>query len=181
MKRALLIVDIQKDYFPGGRGELFEPEKAAANAKAVLDYFRSSGEEVIFIRHESEEKGNFLFSNGSEGTQIYPLLAPLENERVFTKRVPDSFLSNGLADYLKKAGVTELIVCGMMSHMCIDTTVRAAASRGYKVTVLEDACTTLDLSRHGVLYPAQQVHEIFMASLDGAFAKVITTNVFLEG
>ncbi len=179
MKRALLIVDIQNDYFAGGRGELFEPEKAAVNAKAALDYFRKTGEEVIFIRHESTEEGDFLFSHGSFGTEIYPLLAPREGEKVFVKSVPDSFLSDGLAEHLKNSEISELVVCGMMSHMCIDTTVRAAASRGYKVILLEDACTTLDLERHGVRYPAKQVHEIFMASLDGAFAKVITTDSFL--
>ena len=176
--RALLIVDIQKDYFEGGKGVLFEPEKAAANAKKLIEYFRRKNEPVIYIRHISTEDGAVLFLPGSEGTEIYPIIQPLEEEKVFIKHVPDSFMAEGLTDYLEQMNIKELAVCGMMSHMCIDTIVRSAKEKGYNVTLLEDACTTMDLEWQGKRYPAETVHHIFMASLIGTFATIMKTEEF---
>lgn len=175
MKRALLLVDIQKDYFEGGKNVLFEVEKAVANAKKLIEHFHQTGEPVIYIRHISTEEGAVLFLPGSEGTEFYPAVQPTKEDKIFIKHVPDSFMAEGLIDYLEDHDITDLVVCGMMSHMCIDTTVRSAKEKGYNVTLLEDACTTMELEWKGTRYPAETVYNIFMASLIGTFATIIKT------
>lgn len=180
MKRALILVDIQKDYFEGGKGVLHEPERAAANAKRLIDRFRRKQEPVIYIRHISTEEGAVLFLPHSVGTEIHPSVQPEEKEPIFVKHVPDSFMAEGLTEYLEQNEIRQLVICGMMSHMCIDTTVRSAKAKGYDVILPEDACTTMDLEWRGRRYPAETVHNIYMASLVGTFAVIGKTDDYLE-
>ena len=180
MKRALLIVDIQKEYFEGGKCVLHEPVKAAEKAKQLIDYFHRTNEPVIYICHINTGENASAFVQGSEGTQIYQGITPAACDQVFYKHVPDSFMSDGLEDYLRQKEINTLTICGMMSHMCIDTTVRSAKVKGYEVTLLEDACTTMDLEWDGTKYPAETIHNIYMASLCGSFATVMKTEEYIK-
>ncbi len=180
MKQGLVLVDIQKDYFKGGKHELFEAEKAAREAEKVLTYFRRKNLPVFYVQHINNKKNATFFTPHSSGVEIFEGIAPQENETIITKYYPDSFFETDLKEQLEKQGVTELVVCGMMTHMCIDTTVRAAVSHGYTVTLIEDACTTRDLEWEGEVLSAQYVHKVFMASLNGIFAKVIKTSEWLK-
>jgi nicotinamidase-related amidase len=101
-------------------------------------------------------------------------------EKVFVKHTPNSFFDTGLADELTGKNIEHIVICGMMSHMCVDTTVRAANSLGIPTTVLHDACATKDLVWEKDLIPASVVHGTFMASLQNVFAKVISTAEFLK-
>lgn len=180
MKTALIIIDIQNDYFPGGKFELFNSKQAAQNAKLVLDYFRKEKLSVVHIQHVNEMKNASFFVKGTEGVEIYKEVAPLNGEAVFTKPAPNSFFMTGLDEYLKREGIKHLVVCGMMSHMCIDTTVRAAKDLGYTITLLHDACTTRDLTWDNKIISAKTVHETFMAAINGTFANVISVDKFLD-
>ncbi len=180
MKSALVMIDIQNEYFPGGACELFQPEQAAAKAKLILEYFRKHDMPVCHIQHISNYPGAATYLEGSRGAQIHSAVAPIENEKVFIKHAPSSFFQTGLADALLKQEINNLIVCGMMSHMCVDTTVRAAKDYGFTVSVIDDAVTTMDLTRNGSIIPAQTVHDVMMASLSGVFAKVISADEFLN-
>lgn len=179
MNSALILIDIQNDYFPGGKRELNQPERAARQAKRVLEFFRAENLPVFHIRHVSTgEKARFFLPN-TAGTEIHPLVSPAEGEPVLVKHAPSAFLNTGLNEALRRIGVDQLVLCGMMSHMCIDTSVRAAKDLGFSVTLLEDACTTKDLEWDGERIPAETVHRAFMAALDGAFARVVRTEDFL--
>lgn len=180
MKSALIMIDIQNEYFPGGACELFQPEQAATKAKQILEYFREHDMPVCHVQHISNYPGATSYMEGSKGTEIHPLVAPIGNEKVYVKHAPSSFFQTGMADDLLKQGINHLIVCGMMSHMCVDTTVRAAKDYGFTVTVIDDACTTKNLSIRGTEIPAKIVHDVMMASLNGVFAKVITADEFLS-
>lgn len=180
MKRALILVDIQKDYFEGGKGVLHEPEQAAANAGKLIDRFRRNQEPVIYIRHISTEEGAVLFLQDTAGTEIHPSVQPEEKDPIFVKHVPDSFMAEGLTEYLEQNEIRQLVICGMMSHMCVDTTVRSAKARGYDVILPEDACTTMDLEWQEKCYPAETVHNIYMASLIGTFAAICKTEEYLK-
>jgi nicotinamidase-related amidase len=103
----------------------------------------------------------------------------LDNEYLVVKHTPNSFFETNLADILKQEGITDLVICGMMSHMCVDTTTRACKDFGIKVTLLSDACTTKDLIYNGKVIPAETVHDVFMASLNNMFASVIETSVLV--
>src|SRR5580765_43868 len=172
--RALLVIDIQNDYFPGGKMALEGPEAATAHAASALAKFRERGWPVIHVRHLSVRPGSTFFLPGTEGAEIHASVRPLDGETVLEKNFPNSFRGTELDGRLKRAGVGELVVAGMMTHMCVDASVRQAADLGYKVTLLGDACATRAQSYAGETVPARQVHAAFLAALNGFYAKVIT-------
>jgi nicotinamidase-related amidase len=173
MASGLLIIDIQNDYFPGGAFPLVEPEAAAEAAHTLLDAFRARGEPVIHVRHVSPEPDAGFMRPGTEGVEIHPLVAPSGDERVIEKGAPNSFLDTGLKDTLDADGIDELVVVGMMSSMCVDATVRAAADLGLTVTVAHDGCAAPDLRFGNTHVPGESVHAAFMAALDGTYATVV--------
>lgn len=179
MKSAIILVDIQNDYFPGGANPLHEPEQAAGRARRVLQLFRRQGWPVCHVQHISARPGASVFLPDSRGAAIHEQVAPLAGEKVYVKHTPNAFHQTGLMEDLRALGVEHLVVCGMMSHMCIDTTVRAARDLGFSVTLLQDACTTKSLTWEGAAIPARTVHNTIMASLNGSFAYVIPTDRFL--
>ena len=175
-ERALLIIDIQNDYFPGGKMELEGADAAAANASGALSRFRKEGGTVFHVRHLSTRPGATFFLPSTSGAEIHPAVRPQGAERVIEKSFPNSFRATDLDQVLKAAGVKEMVVAGMMTHMCVDASVRQAADLGYKVTLLGDACATRAQSFGGENVPARQVHAAFLAALNGFYAKVIPTH-----
>jgi len=174
MTTALLIIDIQNDYFPGGRMELVGSPAASLEAKALLQAFRARGLPVIHVQHLSTRPGATFFLPDTEGVRIHRDVQPVAGETVVTKHFPNAFRETGLADTLRERGIDALVIAGMMSHMCIDTSTRAAADAGFACTLAHDACATRDLAFGGTTIPAAQVHAAFMAAINGAFAKVVT-------
>ncbi len=179
MKSALVLVDIQNDYFAGGRCELYRPEQAAENAAKLLNYFRAQGLPVFHVQHVNIRKTATFFIPETEGVRIHQSVTPLPTETVVVKHAPNSFFGTGLHEKLVAVEAEHLVLCGMMSHMCIDTTARAAKDYGYAVTLIQDACTTKDLQWGETVLDAQTVHQVFMASLNGIFAKVQKADDFL--
>jgi len=178
MSEGLLLIDLQNDYFPGGRYPLSRPETALENARRVLSAFRAHGLPVFHIQHLNPP-GAAFFLTGTSGAEIHAGVAPLPTEPVLVKHAPDSFYETGLADVLQKSGVDRLTVCGMMTHMCVDTTVRAARNLGIPVTLIGDACAARALSWNGTAVPAEAVQAAYLAALNGSFAKVCTAEEFL--
>ncbi|PRY14631.1 cysteine hydrolase family protein [Kineococcus rhizosphaerae] len=178
MARALLVIDIQLDYFPGGAYPLVAPEAAATAAGRVLEAARSEGWLVVHVQHHSVDGTPFLVP-GTEGAQIHPAVAPADDELVVTKHAPNSFLETGLQETLSGAGVDDLVVAGMMTSMCVDSTVRSAAERGFTVTVVADACAAPDLTLGASTVPGPQVHAAFLAALGGGFATVTDSEALL--
>ena len=176
MRRALVIVDIQKDYFPGGAHPLVAPEAAATAARRVLDAFRASGDPVVHVRHVWDEDDATFMRPETEGIEIHPEVAPADGELVITKEFPNSFRETALEGELRARGVESLVVCGMMTSMCVDATVRAAVDLGFDTTVVHDACATCDLEFDGRSVPAAQVHSAFLAALGDGYAAVVSSD-----
>src|SRR6266542_792721 len=170
--RTLLIIDIQRDYFPGGAYPLVEPEAAAEATRQVLDGFRAAGDPVIHMKHVWDAPDAEFMRPGTEGIEIHPAVAPAEGELVLEKTNPNAFLETGLEEELRKRGAADLVVAGMMSSMCVDATVRAAADLGFSPTVVHDACAAPDLDFNGVEVPGAAVHAAFMAALADSYAEV---------
>jgi nicotinamidase-related amidase len=180
MKEALLLIDIQNDYFPGGKMELVSMEEAAKKAGELLKAFRTASKPVFFIKHISTRSDATFFVPGTQGTDIHSSVNPLPDETIIEKHFPNSFLQTELLSVLKESEVTDLIICGAMIHMCIDTTVRAAKELGFKCTLIADACATRNLKFGEEILPAQTVHASFMAALDGMFATIMTVDKYLN-
>jgi nicotinamidase-related amidase len=181
MKTALLLVDIQNDYFPGGKMELVAMAAAAAQAQALLAAFRRRQWPTFHIQHVSLRKGAPFFAPGTPGVEIHAGIAALPGETVIAKHFPNSFRDTGLTEILNAAGVGELVICGAMSHMCIDASTRATADQGFGCTVIHDACATMDLTFGEKVIPARQVHGAFMAALASFYARVLSREEFLRG
>ena len=179
MNPTLLIIDIQNDYFPGGKMELAGMQEAAINAKHIITYFRNNGWPVIFIQHIAIKLNATFFIQDTEGIKIHSSVKPLENETVIVKNYPNSFRDTSLSSHLNRMQTTDLVICGAMSHMCIDTTTRAAFDLGYSCKLISDACATKDLKYNDQLVKANDVQTAFMAALNGTFAQVVTTNEYL--
>jgi nicotinamidase-related amidase len=165
---ALIIIDIQDFYFPGGAAELVEPEKAAEQAKILLNHFRENKGLVVHVKHD--------FSPGGE---IHHLVKPLDNEKVFTKKEVNAFLNTGLNEYLKQNHIKYVTLCGMQTHMCLEAATRAAHDFGYNCTVVEDACATRDLKFGEVTIKAKDVHYSTLATLK-SYAKIVNLKEYLE-
>ena len=175
MKRALLIVDVQNDYFPGGNMELHNSLAASRNIKEVLTYCRGNSLPVIHVQHVAARPGATFFLPETPGVEFHNDVTPNAGEKIFVKHTPNSFRETGLHEYLAAQQITSLIIVGMMTHMCIDTTVRAAFDFGYECLVVGDCCATRALKFGDKDIPAEDVHAAFLAALHGMFAKVVTT------
>lgn len=180
MKPALILVDIQQDYFPNGRMEVAGAIEASMAARKLLEQFRENKLSIIHIQHISTRPGAAFFLPGTEGISIHENVAPLPHEIVIQKHFPNSFRDTQLNDYLTSKGIKELVICGMMSHMCIDATVRAAFDKGYACTVAHDACATRSLVFNGAVVPAEHVHGAYMAALGAVYAKVLAAEEVIE-
>jgi nicotinamidase-related amidase len=178
---ALLIVDLQNDYFEGGKFQLTRTGQAAQNAAALLQAFRAQGRPVVHIRHEILRQPAPFFAPGSEGADIHSSVAPRADELVITKNFPNSFRDTDLLAKLAQSKVTDLVIVGAMSHYCIDATTRAASDLGFNCSVAHDACATRALEFDGVKTPAPQVHAAFMAALAMGYASVVASGEILQG
>ena len=172
MKTALLLVDIQRDYFPKGRMEVAGAGDASLVARRLLDRFRVKRLPVIHIRHIAMRPNATFLLPDTEGINFHDNVSPLAGEKVITKHYPNSFRGTDLEEHLLSQGIKNLVICGMMSHMCIDATARAAFDNGYACTVVHDACATRNLAFNGVDIPSQHVHGAYMAALGAVYAKV---------
>ncbi|EKD71720.1 MAG: isochorismatase [uncultured bacterium] len=173
MNTALILIDIQNDYFPGGNMELVGIENAASNARQLLNKFRNKKSPIFHIQHVSIRPNATFFIPDTKGVDINDYVKPNSDEAIITKHYPNSFRDTDLHEKLKQHGIEKLIICGAMSHMCVDSTTRAAFDLGYKCIVISDACATKDLSIHDIHIPAQQVHAAYMAGLHGIFSEVV--------
>lgn len=183
MKKALLIIDIQNDYFPGGSHLLYQPEAAGMNAGKLLEYARQKEIEVVHIQHIALNEGADFFLDGMYGSKINDCVQPIEKEKVIVKNYPNGFRGTGLLEYLRQKNIEKLIVCGMMTDVCIDATVRAAMDLGFKTVVVGDACATENRELYGKTIHAKEVHESYLAgftALGNLYAQVITTEEFLN-
>src|SRR5262249_36712496 len=131
-KRALVLIDIQNDYFPGGKWALSGIESAADNAAKLLASARAAGDLVVHVRRESPTADGPFFAPGAEGSKIHEKVKNIEGEAVVLKNQVNSFRETGLKAILDRHGIEEVVICGAMSHMCVDAGTRAASDLGYK-------------------------------------------------
>jgi nicotinamidase-related amidase len=166
--KALLIIDIQDFYFPGGKSALVEPEKAAANAALLLTDFRKKNMKVIHVRHNSEPGG-----------KINDIVKPLPSEKIISKDAVNSFLGTDLLEFLKANKTDTLVICGMQTHMCVEAATRAASDYGFKCILIHDACATKDLKFGDYTIKAADVHYSTLSTLK-SYAVVQSSAEYLK-
>ena len=170
---GLILVDIQNDYFAGGRMELVGMEAAGATARKLLDFFRERQWPTFHIQHVAIREGATFFLPDTKGVEIHETVEPHPEDPVIQKHYPNSFRETRLLKELDKDRIKELVICGAMSHMCIDATTRAAFDLGFNCVVIQDACATRNLEFGGKTISADLVHGSFMAALGSVYARVL--------
>ncbi|GAB4419335.1 MAG: cysteine hydrolase family protein [Anaerolineales bacterium] len=178
MRTALLLIDIQNDYFPGGKMELEGPVEAAQKAAELLQCFRDHAMPTVHIQHVSLSPDATFFISGDRGTDIHEITVHYEGEPLVQKHYPNAFRETNLQEMLREWEIERVIVTGMMTHMCVDATARAAADYGFQIIVVEDACATRALTYGETLIPAAHVHKAFLAALK-SYGQVMTTEMTL--
>jgi nicotinamidase-related amidase len=179
MNTALLLIDIQNDYFPNGRMPLEKSLETSQKAKDVLHLYRNNKLPIVHIQHISTRPDAVHFLPCTKGVEFHEDVTPLKNEVIIKKHYPNSFKDTSLLNYLTKNKINHLVIAGMMTHMCIDATVRAAYDAGFSCTVLHDACATKNLEFNNMIIPAQSVHNAFIAALQTTYATITTVREHL--
>jgi len=179
-KTALIIIDIQYDYFEGGKNPLEGSYRACLKAKELLNFFRQKYWYVVHVRHVAAKAGATMLLGETRGSEIHHELKPLATEKIITKHFPNSIKQTDLLDYLRELGTERIVVCGMMTHMCVDSTVRTAKEHGFDCTVIYDACATKKLQINDSILDAKTVHDSFMAAMKSYFAHIRTVDEFIS-
>jgi nicotinamidase-related amidase len=180
MSDGLVLVDIQNDYFKGGKMALEGSHEAAEAACLLLSYFRKNGMPLAHIQHVAGHAGATFFIPNTPGTEIHASVKPLETETVIQKHFPNSFRQTGLLAHLQQKGVRRLVIAGMMTHMCVDATARAATDLGFQCLIAQDGCATRSLKFQDRIIPAEDVHGAFLAALNGAYGRVMSVDQIIK-
>lgn len=180
MNSALLLINLQNDHFPNGRMPLEKSIEVSLKAKEILQLCRSKKIPVIHTQHISTRVDANYFLPCTKGIEFHPNVLPIKNELIIKKHYSNSFKDTNLLNHLHKHKINHLIICGMMTHLCIDATVRAAADFSFHCTVLADACATKNLEFNNVFIPAQNVHYAFLAAFPPTYAHVTSVNEFIQ-
>jgi nicotinamidase-related amidase len=178
MKTALILIDFQKDYFPGGKHPMVNALEAAKNAYMLLQCFREHNGYHVHIQHISKERDAAFFIPGDRGTDIHDSVAHFEGEPIVYKHTPNAFLNTELLTLLKGQEIERLVICGMATHLAVEATTRAASDLGFQVIVAEDACATRDLQSGDTIIPADQVQKTSLAALK-SYSKVMKSEAIL--
>lgn len=180
MITALIIIDIQNDYFDKGAMPLVGSDKACNNAKLILERFRTKSLPIVHIQHIATRPTATFFLPNTKGAEIHEHVKPMDKEKVIVKHYPNSFRETELLDYLRGENISNLVICGMMTHMCVDATVRAAKDYGFNILLIGDACATKDQEINGQIVKAEEVQKSFLAALNYFYTSVKATSSYLN-
>lgn len=176
MRPALLVIDVQNEYFaPYGQWVLPEGEKALGMIQQLLTSSRATHVPIFHIVHESLDPQSAVFRSGTPGIDMHPAITVMHGEKQIVKHFPGSFTQTALEANLQQLNIDTLIICGFMTHMCCDTTTRQARERRFNIMFASDATATRDLKRADHMVPYQTIQESTLAVM-GHFAEILSTD-----
>lgn len=180
MNTALVLIEYQNDHFPNGRMPLEKSTEACLKAQEALQLYRAKQFPIIHVQHISTRPNAMHFLPCTKGIEFHPNVQPLKNETIIKKHYPNSFKDTGLLNHLIKNQINHLVIAGMMTHLSVDASVRAAYDLGFSCTVLHDACATKNLEFNNMIIPSQSVHNAFIAALHPLYANIMSVKEFLQ-
>lgn len=179
MKRALVVIDVQKEYFDGAL-PITGRDQSLANICQVMDASSKAGIPRIVVQHTMPTKDLPIFQRDTGAWALHPEIAARGAELSIEKNLPGSFTNTGLEEWLRKQGVETVVISGYMTHMCCDTTARQAVHRGFKVEFLSDATGTLPLDNAGGKVTAEELQRSILAAQQHLLSEVIGTKDWLK-
>lgn len=179
-RTALLLVDIQQGFDDHAYWGPRNNPDAERNAARLLAAWRANGMPVVHLQHQSVEPNSPLRPD-RPGVAIQEVVTPLPEEPVLPKSVNSGFIGTGLEDHLRQNDIDTVVVCGLTTNHCVETTTRMAGNLGFDTWLVSDACATFDRTGpDGQVWPAETIHAVSLASLHGEFATVVTTDELLQ-
>ncbi len=178
-QRALLVIDVQNEYFTGKLPVTYPPE-SFANVLAVMDAASAHGVPVIVIRHSSTQPDAKTFARGSDGWRLHAEVEKRRRDHLIEKTLPGSFTGTSLEEILKSIGADTIAICGYMTQMCCDTTSRQAFHLGFAVEFLSDATGTLDIANAAGKVSAEELHRAVLVTQAMRFARVIPSSEWTD-
>lgn len=179
MKQALLVIDVQNDYFKQGKMELHLPEVALHRINQLEVFFTRNNLPIIYIQHIKDQLDADFFARGTTGSHLHDGLNIHSSSIIIEKHYPNSFFETTLKEHLDSLKIEQVVITGMMTHMCIDSTTRASKEFGYNPILISDATATRNLAFQGHEVLAEDVQLAFLAALEN-FSQVMTTDHFLK-
>lgn len=180
-KTPLILIDMQVGFDEPFWGKRNNPD-TESNVQLLLNLWRSKNRPVIHVKHCSIEEGSPLHKD-SKGVEFKPEVTPIDNEIVFEKSVNSAFIGTNLEAYLKNNNFETLVIVGLTTDHCVSTTTRMAGNLGFSPLLVSDATATFDKTGpSGIVYKADEIHNIHLASLHNEFCEVCTTlSIINEG
>jgi nicotinamidase-related amidase len=174
MKTALLVIDVQNEYFSGARPVSYPPG-SLENILKAMEAAHAHGLPIVLIQHASLNPQAEAFRKDSHGWKLLPEVMERPHDVVIPKNYPGSFTRTNLEIWLHERGIERVVICGYMTQMCCDTTARQAFHREFKADFLADATGTLDQANAAGKISAEQLHKAILIVQQSAFSRVLTT------
>ncbi|UGA53921.1 cysteine hydrolase family protein [Vibrio sp. VB16] len=170
-QKALIVIDLQYDYFPEGKFPLWNTKQTLMNVKSSINKANSLSIPVIHVQHIADPARGIspFFNEGTAGAEIHKEVVNVApNGDVVIKHCADAFFRTNLEETLNKYGVDELLICGMMTQNCVTHTAISKSAEKYRVSILSDACTTTDEMIHNIALHAIS-NRVELLSFEQAF------------
>lgn len=179
MKRALLVIDVQNEYFTGKLPVTY-PSKSLDNILQVMDIAEQRGIPIIVVRHAHPQEDSPIFRKGSKEWELHPEVAKRHYDLLVDKNLPGSFTNTELESWLRNRDIDTLVISGYMTQMCCDTTARQALHLGFSVEFLSDATGTLAFNNNAGVATAEEIHRVILVAQDTFISKVISSSQWME-
>ncbi|WP_414468410.1 cysteine hydrolase family protein [Methanobacterium sp. ACI-7] len=179
MKRALLVIDVQNEYFTG-KLPITYPSNSFQNILKVIESANKNKIPVILVQHSNPGKDASTFKKGSYENEIHEEVLKRHYDIIIEKNLPCSFTKTKLESFLKENNTETVTICGYMTQMCCDTTARQAMHMGFNVEFLSDATGTLDISNSAGEISAEELHKAILITQQMKFSQVMTTDDWIK-
>lgn len=179
MNQALIVIDVQNDYFEGGAMPVTYPANSFDNIKKAIIAAKDHQIPVVYVKHLCPP-GADCFAPDSFGQELHADLIALGGDHIVTKEMISSFHKTDLQDYLSSKGIDTVTIAGFMTQMCCDTTARYAAHMGYHVNFLSDGTGTLDFNNGQGHASAEELHRATLITQAHCFSNVISTDSWIR-
>jgi nicotinamidase-related amidase len=174
MKKALIVIDVQKEYF-SGKMQINYPKGSLENILKAMDVAQSSNIPIIIVQHTALQENATTFVNGTDGWELLPDVSAFDYDYLIEKNFPGSFTGTDLENILRENNIDTITISGYMTQMCCDTTARQAFHRGFNVEFLSDATGTLSLSNYAGTVTGEELHRAILVTQAMRFSKVLKT------
>jgi nicotinamidase-related amidase len=179
-KTALIIIDVQKAFYDSSWGRRNNPD-AEKNIVKIMDYWRSTSRPLFHIQHVSRTNENSLFHISKATHEFKEMIQIHDGEPIIQKTVNSSFIGTDLENRLRSNGIDSVVIVGLTTNHCVETTTRMAGNLGFNTFLVSDATATFDrIGPNGKTYLAEDIHQMTLVNLNEEFATIIDTNSLLE-